>query len=157
MSLRLLNGAELILFPHFLSTIQHQCVKSQDATRSFMVVRIREAAEASEVVFSSNQGFQVRFSAIVWPYCGCLCMFFLLTEEQNVFHLWLKPKKVQSNFENQKLLLLKIWFSLGWLNHGPGKAHVLLVYPQRNVLAGKSNIHNKLHPILYIFFHELST
>lgn len=40
----MLNGAELVIFPlvsHFLCTIQRQCVKSQDATRSFMVVRSR--------------------------------------------------------------------------------------------------------------------
>lgn len=47
----------------------------------------------------------------------------VLIEEQNVFHLWLS-QKVQSNFEKQrvhKLLLSRIWFSLGWLNHGPQK------------------------------------
>lgn len=59
-----LNGTELILFPlesHFFlssapSTIQHQRVKLQDATRGFMVLCRREAAEveASKVVFSSD-------------------------------------------------------------------------------------------------------
>lgn len=119
----LLNGAELILFPlerHFLSTIQRRCVKSQDATRGFMVVRSREAAEVSraeQVCFLKQSRVSSSLygnALIVWPYCGCLYIFFffftkVLIEELNVFHVWLS-QEVGSNSENQrvhKLLLLK--------------------------------------------------
>lgn len=52
-----------------------------------------------------------------------VCLFSLRSqiEKENVLHMWLS-QKVQSNSENQrvhKLLLLTIWFSLGWLNRGP--------------------------------------
>lgn len=59
----------------------------------------------------------------------------LILVAQNVFHLYLS-QKAQSNFENQitdtfieNMLGFAVAYSL------PGQAHVLLVYPQRNVVA----------------------
>lgn len=65
-----LNGTELILFPlesHLFlssppSTIQHQRVKLQDATRGFMVCAEEKPkwTEPSKVVFSSDWIYQVQ-------------------------------------------------------------------------------------------------
>lgn len=82
-----------------LSTIQHQCVKLQDATRGFMVVWSGEAADVCRARQScflrqSRVSSSLNWNAlIVRSYCRCLWMFLFflrsLQKEQNVFHLWL--------------------------------------------------------------------
>ena len=106
MSLRLLNGAELILFPHFPSTtIQHRCVKSQDATRSFMVVRSREAAEASgaqQRLFSQAiKGF--KFALVKCSDCADVCVcFFLSLQKNRMCSICGYSQNVQSNLKTKK-------------------------------------------------------
>lgn len=127
-----------------------------------MLVHSREAAEVSGAV----QGCflkQSRVSSslcwnplIVFPYCGCLCIFFFFPTK-GPYKNWMCPscgQKIQSNSETSsvhKLLLLEVWFSFGWLRHGPRKSTCVFSLSLKQCVGWKLKyIYNELHPVYLI-------